>query len=351
MKQLLLYSLCLFSAVVRAEITQVDICIYGGTSAGVIAALQAAKEGKSVALVEAGQHLGGMSVEGLGGTDIDNHRGFQNSPAVGGLAREFYRRVSMEYHRESAFDKMVSTGEQNPSLWRFEPHVAEAVFGNWVKATPGIRVLLGHRLKEQGGVTKVGPRITALQFENGGLLQYAALPNWQRLRAPFRPVPGVTVAPGSYDYLRHAITLQTDPSERLAFRFEGQIGGYFDGDLQTWRGVLQATPDPRLALSADYTINRLDRVGGLRSSLTTHLLGVETRLATTPRLQLVSFVQWNTVARQLTANARLAWEYRPLSFFTIVYNDRSPVDGRGVVTTAPFTSRQLLIKLTWLTQV
>ena len=171
MKQLLLYSLCLFSAVVRAEITQVDICIYGGTSAGVIAALQAAKEGKSVALVEAGQHLGGMSVEGLGGTDIDNHRGFQNSPAVGGLAREFYRRVSMEYHRESAFDKMVSTGEKNPPLWRFEPHVAEAVFGNWVKATPGIRVLLGHRLKEQGGVTKVGPRITALQFENGGVVR------------------------------------------------------------------------------------------------------------------------------------------------------------------------------------
>jgi hypothetical protein len=115
--------------------------------------------------------------------------------------------------------------------------------------------------------------------------------------------------------------------------------------------VLQATPDPRLAVSADYTINRLDRVGGLRSALTTHLLGLETRLATTPRLQLVSFVQWNTVARQFTANARLAWEYRPLSFFTIVYNDRSPVDGRGVVTPSPFASRQLLVKLTWLAQI
>jgi hypothetical protein len=129
------------------------------------------------------------------------------------------------------------------------------------------------------------------------------------------------------------------------------VGGYFDGTLETWRGVLQATPDPRLAVSADYTINRLDRVGGLRSALTTHLLGLETRLATTPRLQLVSFVQWNTVARQFTANARLAWEYRPLSFFTIVYNDRSPVDGRGVVTPSPFASRQLLVKLTWLAQI
>lgn len=213
---------------------------------------------------------------------------------------------------------------------------------------------LEHFIDPNGGAVQEGflsLRPFTLQFENGGTLQYAALPNWQRLRTPFRPVPGVRVAPGSYDYLRHAITVQTDPSARVAFRFEGQVGGYFDGDLETWRGVLQATPDPRVALSADYTINRLTGVGGLSASLTTHLLGLETRLATTPRLQLVSFVQWNTVARQLTANARLAWEYQPLSFFTIVYNDRSPVDGRGVLTPAPFTSRQLLVKLTWIRQL
>ena len=64
---------------------ETDVCIYGGTSAGVIAAVQVAKMGGRVVLVEAGQHLGGMSVEGLGGTDIDNQP-FRNSPAVGGLA-------------------------------------------------------------------------------------------------------------------------------------------------------------------------------------------------------------------------------------------------------------------------
>ncbi len=213
---------------------------------------------------------------------------------------------------------------------------------------------LEHFIDPKGGAIQEGfvsLRPFTLQFENGGTLQYAMLPNWQRLRTPFRPVPGVSVTPGSYDYVRHAITVQTDPSARVAARFEGQVGGYFDGELETWRGVLQATPDPRVAVSADYTVNRLSRVGATAATLTTHLLGVETRLATTPRLQLVSFVQWNTAARQLTANARLAWEYRPLSFFTVVYNDRSPVDGRGVVTAAPFTSRQLLVKATWIRQL
>ncbi|OYW74179.1 MAG: hypothetical protein B7Z37_18975 [Verrucomicrobia bacterium 12-59-8] len=146
--------------------TEADVCIYGGTSAGVIAAVQASKEGRSVVLVEAGQHLGGMSVEGLGGTDIDNHKEFQNSPAVGGLTLEFYRRLSVRYHREAKFDEMVRQRLKNASLWGFEPHMAESVFDDWVKEAH-VTVLRGHRLKEQAGVTKDGTRITALHFENG----------------------------------------------------------------------------------------------------------------------------------------------------------------------------------------
>jgi hypothetical protein len=144
---------------------QADICIYGGTSAGVVAAVQAAAMGKTVVLVEAGQHLGGMSVEGLGGTDIDNHKEFQNSPAVGGLALEFYRLINAHYGRTKAFDETIRNRGRNAPLWRFEPHVAEAVFDAWVKES-GVIVLRGHRLKESGGVSKVGPRIAALHFEN-----------------------------------------------------------------------------------------------------------------------------------------------------------------------------------------
>lgn len=160
---LLTFALALTASAAPVE---TDLCIYGGTSAGVIAAVQAATMGKKVVLVEAGQHLGGMSVEGLGGTDIDNHKEFQNSPAVGGLALEFYRRVSAQYGKAAAFDEMVRTRAKQSGLWRFEPHVAEAVWDAWV-AEAGITVLRGHRLKESDGVTKDGVRITALHFENG----------------------------------------------------------------------------------------------------------------------------------------------------------------------------------------
>ncbi len=152
--------------VAAAQTIAADLCIYGGTSAGVIAAIQADRMGKSVVLVEAGQHLGSMSSEGLGGTDIDNHQGFQNSPAVGGLTLEFYRKISQHYGRERQFEEMLQTGQKQRELWRFESHVAESVFDNWIKETD-VLVLRGHRLKEQDGVRKQDGQILSITCENG----------------------------------------------------------------------------------------------------------------------------------------------------------------------------------------
>ena len=62
-----------------------DVVVYGGTSAGVAAAVQTARMGKTVVLIEPGRHVGGLTSGGLGRTDIGNKR------AIGGIAREFYR--------------------------------------------------------------------------------------------------------------------------------------------------------------------------------------------------------------------------------------------------------------------
>src|SRR5436190_16369322 len=74
-----------------ANVTQADVCVYGGTSAGVTAAVAAARLGRRVVLVEPGRHLGGMSSSGLGMTDNGS------TATIGGLSREFYRRVYCYY--------------------------------------------------------------------------------------------------------------------------------------------------------------------------------------------------------------------------------------------------------------
>jgi hypothetical protein len=159
---------CVILAAAGQELVSADLCVYGGSGAGVMAAVQAARMGKSVALVEPGWHLGGMSIEGLGGTDIDNHADFQNSVAVGGLALDFYRRVSDRYGQRAAFDAMVAAGARNSALWKFEPQVAEAVMEDLVREA-GVMVYRGHRLAETNGVELAAnpARLTLLRADNG----------------------------------------------------------------------------------------------------------------------------------------------------------------------------------------
>jgi FAD-dependent oxidoreductase family protein len=121
---------------------EVDVLVYGGTSAGVIAAYTAKRYGKSVLLVEPGRHLGGMSSGGLGQTDIGNKF------AVTGLALDFYRRVGRSYGWFEA--------------WQFEPHKAEQVFEQYADEA-GVEVLFSRRLK---GVRKDGTRIQAVELES-----------------------------------------------------------------------------------------------------------------------------------------------------------------------------------------
>lgn len=113
-----------------------DVCIYGGTSGGVIAAYTAKKMGKPVLLIEPGKQVGGLTTGGLGYTDIGN------KIAITGLSRDFYRRIGRHYGK---FEQ-----------WIFEPHVAKENFGYYLKEA-GINVLYQHRLvavKKENGVIK-----------------------------------------------------------------------------------------------------------------------------------------------------------------------------------------------------
>ncbi|MGV8092920.1 MAG: FAD-dependent oxidoreductase [Mangrovibacterium sp.] len=144
-----------------------DVVVYGGTPAGITAAIQVARMGKSVALIEPTSHAGGIMVNGLGGTDIDNHPEFQNSLAVGGLALDFYRRIAAYYGRLPEFESKLQSKTKDVSIWRFEPHVASAIIEKWLKEYP-ISVFLNTRLKEgKASVIKKQTNIQQIEMEDG----------------------------------------------------------------------------------------------------------------------------------------------------------------------------------------
>lgn len=115
-----------------------DICIYGGSSAGVIAAYTAKMKGKKVLLIEPSERLGGLSSGGLGFTDIGNKQ------VINGLSKDFYRRIGDHYGKL----------EQ----WIFEPSVAETIFNQYIKEA-NIEVLYNNRiidaLKEDGYIKEI----------------------------------------------------------------------------------------------------------------------------------------------------------------------------------------------------
>lgn len=144
LKKTILIVACLFFCI-RAhsqQVIEVDVCVYGGTSAGVIAAYTAQKLGKKAILIEPGKRLGGMTSGGLGYTDIGNKY------AITGLARDFYRRIGQHYGK---FEQ-----------WTFEPKVAEQTFKQYVNEGK-VQVVYQKQLRE---VKKNGTRITEIILED-----------------------------------------------------------------------------------------------------------------------------------------------------------------------------------------
>jgi hypothetical protein len=131
---------------------------------------------------------------------------------------------------------------------------------------------------------------------------------------------GVTIAPGYYQYLTQSAELATDFSAKLAGRLTYTWGGYFNGSLRTLATTVRFAPVPFAEFSADYEFNRISGLGTERRQLDTHLLGLNTRLALNPRVQLIGFYQWNSSLNRDLWNVRLSWEYRPLSFLYVVFN-------------------------------
>jgi len=149
---------------------QYDIVIYGGTSAGVAAAIQASRMKKSVVLIEPTNRLGGLTTGGLGATDIGNKH------AIGGISREFYQNVRKYYddpanwkwQEKSAYkgkgDGRNAEGEE--AMWTFEPSAALKIYQEMMSKEK-IKVVYGERLDRKNGVRKNGNAITEITMENG----------------------------------------------------------------------------------------------------------------------------------------------------------------------------------------
>ena len=183
-----------------------------------------------------------------------------------------------------------------------------------------------------------------LIFTNGSFLEYAIFPTWQNINFDFAPL-GISITRGDYYYTRHRISFNTDRS--LKFSLSGNInwGNFYNGKRTTVEGGLRFAPIPYAALTIDYEYNDLNQLGEGREELETHLTTVGTRFALNPRMQLSAFYQYNTFDEQGRWNIRASWEYQPLSFIYLVFNDTRIDAFEGT-----FQEQQFIGKVTFLKQ-
>ena len=156
------------------ETKQADIIVFGATSAGVVAAVQASRMGKSVLLLEPHDHIGGLTTGGLGATDIGNKN------VIGGLSREFYQRVARHYQKDSSWKhetreeffasrskrtKLSEVVAKDGTMWTFEPSVAKNIFQQMLQEA-GVVVVQQQKLKR---VVLDGTRIKQIEVADGNI--------------------------------------------------------------------------------------------------------------------------------------------------------------------------------------
>ncbi|MFT5886995.1 MAG: hypothetical protein ACI9IP_003468 [Arcticibacterium sp.] len=160
----------LHSCTSNKELNSADIVIYGGTSAGISAAIQAARFYKSVIIIEPSNRLGGLTTGGLGQTDIGNKQ------VIGGIAREFYRNIKSHYKDSTNWVWQARTdykdggqtqsGKEEDAMWTFEPSVALKVYHNMMKDLD-ITIVYNQKLNRATGISKTSNTINSISMESG----------------------------------------------------------------------------------------------------------------------------------------------------------------------------------------
>ena len=166
--------LCLefsFMSYSQPVVPSYDMVVYGGTSAGIAAAIQGSRMGKNVLLIETGSRIGGLTTGGLGQTDIGNKQ------AIGGISREFYQRIRKHYDQPenwrwqdpktyTAGGYRKTTGHED-AMWTFEPSAAMKIFREMLAAEKNITVVYNQRLNRRNGVFRTAQIVQQIEMESG----------------------------------------------------------------------------------------------------------------------------------------------------------------------------------------
>lgn len=218
---------------------------------------------------------------------------------------------------------------------------------NWIRRwDPGIFTNLNHDADDPTSFQQASLYIFPVYtwFKDNSFLEMSFTPTWQNINFAFAPL-GLTIEENNYYYTRFTVRYNTDQSRKWSAGLSYNFGDFYNGSRNTIRSSLRLAPVPHAALTVDYEFNDLMGVGAAENDLSTHLVTIGSRFALNPRVQLSAFYQYNSFDERGRWNVRASWEYLPLSFVYLVFND-TRIDNLE----NPFEEQQFIGKVTLLKQ-
>jgi hypothetical protein len=217
------------------------------------------------------------------------------------------------------FSPRVSRGPIQQMFFEFRPSLATDLSGRW----ESYRVFWAP---------------VNWRFRSGDRVEFNLNPTGERLIEPFEITPGVVIPPGSYEWRRYRLEVDTAPKRRLYGQVTWWFGGFYNGELDQiqWTGAWNPMPLFTVEFTGERNVGRL-----MTGRFTQTLVGTRLRVNFSPDLSVASYVQYDTDSRSLGTNTRLRWTFLPVADLFIVYNHNV----RSLLDRWQLDSNQLLVKL------
>jgi hypothetical protein len=235
---------------------------------------------------------------GVGYTEVGEHF----NPEVGFLARTDYKKFDGRIFR-----RVRPTGWGN--LFEIRPHVVYR--GYW-----------DFEGFQETGFLHIDSH---WEFQTGREFHTGVNFTREGLKEPFDIIPGVTIAPGTYDHEELQLVYQGDASQPLNFELRSTIGGRFGGDRATIEPTLRYRIGDRFGSELAYSHNDFDLpvTGG---DFTADLWRFRVSYSFSPRMLLQMLMQYNEIDDTVTTNLRFSWLQAANAGLFIVLNE---ADERG----------------------
>jgi hypothetical protein len=155
---------------------------------------------------------------------------------------------------------------------------------------------------------------------------------FDNLAAPFATA-GTVLPVGPYSWRYVTMSYSSDRTRRMYGTVSADVGGYYNGDRQSFRTNLTIQAGKTLLFEPQYVHNRVTLAG--RPLYTSNVLNFRVSHSFSPDFYLKGFVQYNDDRKSASFNFLWWYHYKPGSDLYVVYNQGWDLD-------LPLTSREAL---------